>query len=207
MTLTVGSPEDIVNLALDAIGYPQAVASLYTDGTQVSRIGLRIYAQTRDELLNELDWGFARQTVVMTLLKTAPVTGYGILTPWTTAYPPIPWIYEYAYPANCITMRSVRPAPLDVMEYDPKPNIFVIANDQALNAKVVCTNLANAVAVYTGQVIDAAQWDDSLFVDALVQRLARKFAPALAEKRNAQQVQMAEEGQARALANAGTRAE
>lgn len=204
---TVSSPEEVCNLALDAIGYPQVIGSLLTDGTQVSRIGLRIYSQTRDELLNDLDWGFARQTVVMTLLKTAPVTGYGILQPWNTTFPPIPWIYEYAYPANCITMRSVRPAPLGLMEYDPKPNIFVIANDQALNAKVVLTNLANATAVYTGQVVDANQWDDSLFVDALVQRLARKFAPALAMKQNAQQVEIAEAGQAKALANAGTRAE
>jgi hypothetical protein len=170
----------LVNQALRRIGYQVEVAYLF-EGSQAARAALTLYGQTRDNLLRSKDWPFARQSVALTLLKTAPVGGYGFQNPWTSAYPPVPWIYEYAYPAGCLEMRSVRPTPLLIPEYDPVPNIFVIADDTALAppAKVVLTNLRAALAVFTGQVTDMTQWEP-MFTEALVEALARRFAEALA---------------------------
>jgi hypothetical protein len=198
-TPSVGSPEEICNLALDAIGFPQAIASIY-EGTEAARVALREYAQARDELLRESDWPFARQAVTLTLLKTAPVGGYG-LTPWSNAYPPLPWIYEYAYPSDCLDVRSVRPVPIIIPNYQVFPNIFVVASDTATGQKVLLTNLANATAVYTGQVTDMTQWEP-LFVSALVDKLARKFAPALKAAGEALKLAVAEEGKSAAEAEA-----
>jgi hypothetical protein len=197
---SVASPEEVVNLALQTLGYPEFIGSLF-EGSVPARAGLQFYAQTRDELLRETDWPFARQAVTMALLKTAPPGGYGI-TPWNPATnPPLPWIYEYSYPSGCIEMRSVRPLPIVIPNYDPKPNIFVVASDTQTNLKVVLTNLINATAVFTGQVTDPTQWE-SLFVDSLVQRLARKMAPGLAAKPNVEKDEQAEEATTGAQADA-----
>lgn len=170
--------EDLCNQALRRVGYHTPIGWIY-EGSPAARAAVELYGQTRDNLLGSRDWDFARQAVTLLLLKTAPVGGYG-LTPWSTAYPPVPWIYEYAFPANCIQVRSVRPTPVMIPEFDPKPNIFVAANDAALGQKVVLTNLANATAVITRQLTDPAQWDDANFVEALVDALAVQFQQAFA---------------------------
>ena len=198
MTTTVGSVEELSNMALDLCRYPQVIGSIY-EGTKAARIALRFYAQTRDELLMDDDWEFARQAATLALLKTAPVGGYG-LTPWTSAYPPPPWIYEYAYPASCIEVRSVRPTPINIPPLRPRPWVFVLANDTVSGEKVILTNLANATAVYTGQVVDVTQWD-SAFVETLIKRLAVKFAHAFAEA-DAVRDLLVEEAQAESEAEA-----
>ncbi len=172
--------EQLVNQSLRRIGYQTEIGYIF-EGSVAARAALTVYGQTRDDLLRSKDWPFARQTVAMTLLKTAPVGGYVYPTYWTTAYPPAPWIYEYAYPAGCLAMRSVRPTPVLIPEYDPSPNIFVVADDTALMpapAKVVLTNLANALAVYTGQVTDMTQWEP-MFTEAMVEALARRMGQAM----------------------------
>lgn len=175
------APEQIVNQALRRIGYQVEIGFMY-EGSPAARAALTLYGQTRDNLLRAKDWPFARQSVALTLLKTAPVGGYGFQTPWTSAYPPVPWVFEYAYPTGCLEMRSVRPTPILIPEYDPVPNIFIIADDTSLAptpAKVVLTNLRAALGVFTGQATDPAQWEP-MFTEALVEALARRFAEALA---------------------------
>lgn len=194
---SVNSVEEVCNLALDAVGYPAALGDIY-EGTKAGRIALRLYAQTRDELLREKDWGFARQDVALTLLKTAPVGGFGAAQ-WTSAAPPPPWIYEYAYPEPAVKVRALRRAPIFMPEFDPKPHVFSVANDPTVSpSKVILANLAGAIAVCTGQVTDMTQWEP-LFVAALVERLARKFAEALSP--GMLQEAAAEEGAALAIAD------
>lgn len=177
---SVASPEEVCNLALDRIKYPESIGDLY-EGTRASRAALRAYAQTRDDVLRGFTWGFARRDVLLTLLKTAPVGGYG-LTPWTNAFPMPPWIYEYAYPTDCLLLRTVRETPLLIPSFDPKPNLFNVANDNSLAppAKVILTNVAGAIGVYTGQVTDMTTWEPS-FVEAMVEALGRRLAQALAD--------------------------
>jgi hypothetical protein len=169
---------EIVNLALRRVGYKIEVGSIY-EGTVAARAALQSYGQTRDALLRSRDWPFARQAAALTLLKTAPVGGYGI-TGWTSAYPPPPWIYEYGYPAACVEVRALLGTPAIIPEFMPRPTLFTVATDPALGTgtKVILTNVANAQAVFTGQIIDMTQWEP-MFTEAMVEALARRLAESL----------------------------
>jgi hypothetical protein len=188
------SVEDLLNQALRAIGYPTPIGSIY-EGSRASRIGVEIYGQTRDELLRTGNWPFARQAVALVALKTAPVGGYGASN-WTNAYPPPPWVYEYAYPTACLDIRSVRPVPIMIPEMNPVTHRFIVASDPSVEpSKVVLTNLGNAQAVITAQVTDPTAWESS-FSQALIDALALQFQQALspgdAEKMRAAQAAQAD---------------
>ena len=169
----------ILNAALVRCAYPTMIGNLY-EGSRASRIGLNIYAQTRDALLSEFDWSFARQTVSLGApLKTAPAPGYGG-TGWDPATnPPMPWLYEYAYPDNCINIRAVMPTPVFLPVQMPRVNICAQGFDTLLGQKVVLTNLANAIAIITAQTTNPEEWQDNDFVEALIDRLVVAYAKAL----------------------------
>src|ERR1700682_3544157 len=102
MASSLNSAADIVNAALTHIGWEQRVGSLY-DGSAAAQLALNIYGQERDDLLRETNPGFAVRNIAMALLKSAPAGGYvqGV-TPWNPATnPPVGWLFEYSYPADC----------------------------------------------------------------------------------------------------------
>ncbi len=169
---------DLVNLALHRVGSPKRIGSLY-DGSLEAKVALDLYAQTRDQLIREGEWEFAERLVTGALLKQAPPTGY-IATAWSTAYPALPWQFEYAYPADCLKLRSVRAAPVMVPNYDPIHNIFAVENDNgfAPPQKVVLCNVQGAILTYAGQVTDPTTWESD-FIEAFASALARRFAPTL----------------------------
>lgn len=177
--LPIQSPADVVNLALRRIGYKLRVGNLY-DGSKASGIALDIYAQTRDQLLRQNDWGFAERNVQPTLLKQAP-PAYVPMTPWDPATcPPIPYLFEYAYPDDCLKVRALKPVPVLVPSFDPQPNVYSIANDNAYTParKVILCYVPQAMLVYTGQVTDPATWESD-FLETLAASLGRRLAPSL----------------------------
>ncbi len=178
MVASVDSPADVVNVALRRIGYKLHVANLF-DGSKAADQVLDIYAQTRDAIMRDGEWPFAERTMSMQLLKQAPAGGYIPPNVWTTANPPLPWLFEYAYPTDCLNVRSVKPVPLFIPEFDPQPCVYGIANDNALNppAKVILCNVASAVLTYTGQVTDPATWEPD-FIEEFAGALGRRL-PAL----------------------------
>lgn len=180
MAIVLRDVPSIVNAALDRIGYKKRIGSLY-DGSEQSVKALDIYGQTRDELLRRFDWGFAERNSTLTLLKTAPVGGYSTLQPWSNVYPAPPWIYEYEYPSDMIKLRSLRVAG-PIPEMDPVAIEFSISNDSSYtpSKRVILTNLASAIATYTGQETNPAVWDEG-FIEALIDALGRRLAPALNE--------------------------
>ena len=177
MPASLQSPADVINASLVRIGYKLRLGSLY-DGSMAARRALDIYAQTRDEMLRQNDWQFAERNLQLTLLKQAPATGYAL--GWTTAYPPLPWIFEYEYPTDCLKVRSVKSAPAFVPNFDPQPNIFGLENDNSYTpaAKVILCNVPNAILVYTGQVTDPTTWEAD-FSESLCAALGRRLAPVL----------------------------
>ena len=179
MPASVTSPADVLNLTLVRIGYPGRVGNLY-DGSKAAKKALDIYAQTRDELLRQNDWGFAERNIAMTLLKAAPVGGYIPPTTWTTAYPPLPYLFEYARPGDCLKIRSIKAVPLFLPNMDPQPVTFTEANDTVAPAtgQVILCNVANAVLTYSGQVTDPTAWEPD-FVEALSAAIGRRLAPLL----------------------------
>lgn len=179
MPVSITSPADAVNLALRRIGYKGRVGNLF-EGSAAAKDALDIYAQTRDELLRKGDWGFAERNLNMALLKSAPVGGYIPPNVWTPAFPPLPWRFEYAYPGDCLDVRAIKAEALFVIDFDPQPVTFTIANDNtfAPPQKVILCNVPNAILTYTGQVTDPTTWEAD-FVEAFSAALGRRLAPAL----------------------------
>lgn len=200
MTASVRSPEDVINVALTRIGYKNRIVNIY-EGSEAARAALRIYAQTRDELLRAVDYGFSERTVTLELLKQAPAGGYFPPNVWSTTFPPLPWIFEYAYPDDCLKVRAVKPTPIFIPVFDPQSNVFNIANDSALNppAKVLLCNVPAAILTYTGQVVDPTTWESD-FVEELSAALGRRLAPVLAGLDQAR-MEIADESSARTIAD------
>ena len=164
MTAFNYSVEDLVNMALDLIGYTRHIADIY-EGSAASRVALAYYGQTRDELLVAGEWPFALREVVL-----AAVAGQT---------PPSPWQYEYQYPSDCLRMRYIRPGPLTggTRSTDPQPVLFRPFNDQrpATPIQAILCDLPTPVLIYQGQVTDPATWTPE-FIKAFVAALARKLS-------------------------------
>lgn len=177
------SPADVANGALVKIGYKNLVGSLY-DGSDASQLILALYGQMRDDMLRETDYGFAQRSINLTILKTAPAN---YLMGWTSAYPPPGWSYEYAYPDDCLKVRSIKQAPIFVQNADPQYNAFSISNDNYLvpPGRVILTNVQNALLNYTGRVTDPLQWSVD-FTEAFVDALADALVVALGQAQEKQ---------------------
>lgn len=94
---------DIVNQAIDAIGWENTIGDL-EEGTFEARIVLRHYAPSVEEILRAAPWNFARKQQLLTLLQdaTASTAGAGTGTPGMGL-----WVYEYAWPIDCLHARYV----------------------------------------------------------------------------------------------------
>ena len=181
MALVITSPSGMINLSLARIGKKQFIGSLY-EGSEAAQVALRIYGETRDEMLRAYDWGFAERNTNLTLLKQAPIGGYFPPNVWNPATnPPPPWAFEYGYPVDCLKVRSVKPVPMFVQNFDPQPNVFAVENDSNYTPaqKVILCNVPSAMLVYTGQITDPSTWEAD-FIDGLAGKLGLRLAPALA---------------------------
>ncbi len=95
------APTDIANQALDAAGVDFTLGDI-TEGTRPAQVILRAYGQCLRQLLRTAHWAFARKTAPLVLLAdaTAQTANVGTLVP-------VPWIYEYAYPTDCVKARFI----------------------------------------------------------------------------------------------------
>lgn len=182
------SPAEIGNLALDAIGARATIASL-SEASNEARVISRQYNQALEDVLASAHWNFARKQVALTMLKDATV---GDDTP-------TPWVYEYAYPADCVSARYIMPMvavdPAAVVGTVAAPSLvgpparFIISQDVDSSdtpIKVILTNQPQAVLVYTVRITNP-QLFDGLFTRALSAYLGALIAVALAgDKRLAQ---------------------
>lgn len=92
-------PADIANQALDAAGVDFTIGEM-NEGTKAAQVILRAYGQCLRQLLRAVHWDFARtmQPMVMLADATGQTAGVGTVVP-------APWVYEYAYPINCMKAR------------------------------------------------------------------------------------------------------
>lgn len=198
------TPEDLLNSALVRSGYPTRIGNIY-EGSAASRAALEFYGQTRDDLFGSRDWRFLRQQVSLGApLKIAPPGGYPPGRAWNaTTDPEQPWIYEYAYPSNCIEIRALRPSAVLIPEFTPMFTRFTTADDTITHVKIVLTNLPNAMANITGRVTDPNEWQDSNFTEAFIDALAAQFQKWLPADPN--RIQMAEMDTDKAITTAQDR--
>lgn len=187
----------ICNRALQAIGTRTAIASLTESSVEARNCNL-IYADTRDEVLQMAYWNFAQKTNYLSLLKSAPATPSNpasTANQWSTAFPAPPWLYEYAYPTDCIQMSRIvqqiqnyyvgtpytsggsATYPYAVGPGSP----FKVSTDtdtQGNQQSVILTNQYQAIGVYTMRITNPGLFG-AQFVEALVQALAAKLVLAL----------------------------
>ena len=174
----MASTVQIANLALDAIGARATIAN-FQETSAEARLLARQYDQALEDVLAAAHWNFARKQAALTLLKD------GSLSPPDDV--PAPWVYEYAYPSDCVAARYVMPS----LQSDPNvvgtgaapfaaasPVRFIISTDEDSNGnaiKVILTNQPAAVLVYTSRVTNSQLYDGP-FVRALANYLGALIA-------------------------------
>lgn len=202
---------DIMNQSLRAGGIPKRISDFY-EGSEQAKVAVELFSQCRDELIDGHDWAFTRRVLTLTLLKgPPPANGYNFIQPWSSIYPQPGFLYEYAYPDDCIDLRAIISQPGPMPDMDPLPALWRVDNDptpvvsgdppaaSGPQAKVILTNTTDAIAVYRAQVTDPNLWEPG-YIEALVESLGKKFAIAFGA--NADTVKMSA-GEAAITAQSG----
>lgn len=118
---------DIINQSLDQAGVDFTIGDP-EEGTVPAQKALRAYGQCRDQLLRAANWDFSRTTAPLVMLADA--TGQ---TPNVGSLVPVPWLYEYSLPTNCLKMRFVPWNPLQNTPVPPN-NIAPVNSSAPLTA-------------------------------------------------------------------------
>lgn len=175
---------DVANRAILQVGARGQVASLQTEKTNEARYVRAFYETTLRALLRSAHWNFARKFAYMTQLKSAPGalgnTAAATVNWQPATQPPPPWLFEYAYPADCLKFRYISPqvqnntlagtpifavpssVPVPVMGLQAQR--FIEARDDNIPgspgaAKVILSNQAQALGCYTTMVDNPDLWD------------------------------------------------
>lgn len=166
--------EELVNQAARQAGIRRRIGSIY-DGSELAKVALDVYGQTRDELLRRQSWGFAqRQSGLLVVSAFAP---------------PLPWLYAYDWPTDALLICAVLPFPITYPDLNPVDYLFapynLVSGSPVMDTdRVVVSYVANAFAIYTGRITNPNQWDAG-FTAAMIANLQEKLAPALAAAANA----------------------
>jgi hypothetical protein len=180
----------ICNLALDAAHCRSSISAIGENSAE-GQACARHYEQAKEAVLRAAHWNFARKQVTLALLKDAT------LTPPQSV--PQPWMYEYAYPSDCVLAYAVLPqmanpqgSAIDAGWQPPQPQMpmarFIVAQDADVTGNaipVILTNVPQAQLVYTVRVTNPNLFDP-MFVDALTYYLAsRLVGPLTGDKQHA----------------------
>jgi hypothetical protein len=187
------SPVDLCNLALDQISGRTDITGINPaspPNNKAAQVAARTYQIQTDAVFRAAHWNSGRVQNPLTLLRAArgtPENPAGTTLP----LPPLPWMYEYAYPPDCLLMRFVVPKPtpqttavpiMTNLGFIQRPLVntgvpFVPAVDTDSNGnqiKVILSNARNADGVYTGRINNVDLWDTSL-QNAVIGTLAAWF--------------------------------
>jgi hypothetical protein len=176
------SIEGICNQALDLIGYPRHIGNIY-EGTKAARVALGAWGRTRDLLLKTTNPDWARKDGTLVLSKSAPNIVNGTASyngAWTNALPPIPWLYEYLWPDDCVEPLRVKSTPATVPIWRPRPTQVRQMIDTSTHT--ILTNEPNAILVYIFKVTDPDLWHED-FQTLMVEALAKIFSTELGERK------------------------
>jgi len=196
------SAVEICNQALAAIGTRSTIASL-TENSAEALACAQQFDGTRDKLLRAAPWNFATRWATLGLLKALPGMPESSITTtssvWLPTYPPPPWAYSYAYPADALMVRSVHAQPNNATTTIPlfsSPYYTTFGVGQAVRfevmsdldeddnmIKVVCANISQALVKYTVKEPPIEMWDIS-FVEMLSDALASQIAMTLTGNAN-----------------------
>lgn len=157
----------IVNEAIQLIGnnQPAVTGSPPTfDSSPAGVAAAALYQSVVNTVARQANWDWTRQTVTLTASGNTP---------------PLPFTYEYLYPANAVQVWQVIPASLSDAN-NPLPITWQVANTMVggNQTKVVQTNQASASAVVATVLTNSEPLWDPLFRQAVVRLLASEMAMA-----------------------------
>lgn len=182
----MASQVEIANMALDIIGTRSSIASL-SEGSAEANAVARQWSNAVDAVLRAAHWNFARRQLALTLLSDA-----------TQGQPvPTPWLYEYAYPSDCLLARFVMPTiqstlpsavpgtPSQVVATSAPVKFLVGADFDASGnpVQVILTNQPQATLVYTFRNLNTAMYD-AKFVACLAAYLGARICIPLTGDKN-----------------------
>lgn len=193
----MASQVDISNRALLSIGARATVSSISpSDGSTQANACAILYTPTFEALARSAQWNCLRKQVTLSLLQAAPGTPENP-SGTTMATPPTPWLYAYAYPPDCLRMRSIVPSlpfstgagvPMTTLNNCAGTNLnfggqilyqVQYETDASGNPiTVILTDQTQAQAIYTVNQPNPVIWD-SQFQAAMVASLAAYLVPAL----------------------------
>jgi hypothetical protein len=189
------TPTDVINIALTQAGIQASISGLGENSAEAQAANI-LYTPKVQSLFRAANWNFARKQLSLTQLKAATINGVLSTNP-----PPVPWLYEYAYPSDCMRARYIIPyfnvsgdiqpplttavSPL-IPALMGEPSIqFIVSQDTDSSGnpvKVILTNMQNAILVYTQDITDPGMWDPA-FLDAATAYLASWLTNALSRNR------------------------
>jgi len=156
--------ESIARLAFSNIGISKVVTSIDTPTTLEEKLIAAIFDATRDYVLTDFPWPFATE-----FIELGDVDG-DTDDPVNTD-----WVFTYALPEGCMTLRRLVPA--DGRGADRKIPFRIGRN---ADVPVIFTDEEDAVAEMTVSITDVTLFD-AHFIEALAWRLAYKLAPIVSK--------------------------
>lgn len=161
------SDAEICNVALQRVGVTLTIDSL-TQRVKEAIVCNLIYSSTREKVLTDGHWPFARKYQLLNLSGTAPLK----------------WKYRYVYPNDCLAVRGIFPdlgAGVDPSIFrayaQQYPTPFEIVVDDN-GDKTICTDLQDAAIEYTLNVTNPMRFD-AAFSSALAWAVAAEIAVPL----------------------------
>ena len=185
------SDVDICNRALRHLGVSVEIANLETEKSKEAKACRRFYTDTRDEVLRDFDWPFARVTEELAIVED--------FTDDTGAHD---WSYAYRYPADAIAVRRLVLAGWGRRERAETKTRYLIGRDDV--GSLIYTDLGDALVEYTFKETDTSKFPPD-FRAALARLLAHYVGPSVAGDRVklvAEQLELYDYSIRRARANA-----
>jgi hypothetical protein len=148
----------ICNLALSRTGNGQAIAALTESSAAAVQLNA-IYESTRDYVIRDAPWGFAKRTAAVGLVAADPTTD---------------WLYAHRVPADCLRVRRIiNPSGRNSVSTVP----FEIASDD--QGELIYSDQYTPVIEYSARVTYEGLFPPD-FVSVLAWRLVQDSAVALA---------------------------
>jgi len=146
------SDVEICNKALIKIG--QNTITSLTENNTTARTCNIIYSDSRDAVLRDHTWSFARKIISLNVLANEEV---------------INWDYLYVYPPTCLFIIKI------FNETDLDTNNYKELLSPITDTKVIASNLEEAYIEYIMKILNPNLFD-SLFINALVHKLASELS-------------------------------
>lgn len=199
---------DLCNRALLRIGARAQVSSITpSDGSTEANACSVLFTPTFEELGRSAPWACLRKQTTLTLLAAAAGTPENP-SGTSMAIPQEPWLYSYAYPSDCLRVRTLLPnysasasigipltsatSSLGIGIPDTGGYPFSIAydTDSVGNPReIILSNIDQAYVIYTVNQQNPIIWD-SQFQSAFCAALGAYLVPALSLSMPLMQLQM-----------------